>query len=217
MRLFTQLLRPGMTVVDAGANIGEYTLVAARRVAPGGSVHAFEPTPAVVDWLRRNVALNDLHNVVINPVALSNAAGDVELFFDPMEPVSNSIVSLWHATGVATVPATTLDEYVGRAGLAAVDVLKIDVEGAEIMALEGAGRLLAGEEAPIILVEANEGTLARSGRTMRDLIALLEGHGYACGTIDFHGGDARYSNLLAAKPAHRRRFPIVEPIIARGA
>ena len=71
-----------MTVFDVGANVGPYALVAARRVGDRGSVHAFEPTPKSAAGLRRNVGLNGLTNVVVNEVAVSDTAGEVNLYLD---------------------------------------------------------------------------------------------------------------------------------------
>src|SRR5437016_14587639 len=68
--LFAKLLRPGMTVVDAGANVGQYTLLAATGVGPTGDVHSFEPVPSVFDVLEANVAHNQLLNVRLNRAGL---------------------------------------------------------------------------------------------------------------------------------------------------
>ena len=121
----TTWLAPGMTVFDVGANVGPYALVAARRVGDRGSVHAFEPTPKSAAGLRRNVGLNGLTNVVVNEVAVSDTAGEVNLYLDEESAPQNSIVSNVAVDRVhrilpsIRVPTVTLDGY--AAGRPALD------------------------------------------------------------------------------------------------
>ena len=81
VRAFAALLAPGMTVMDIGANVGQFTLVAARRVGPSGRLHAFEPTPELAAHILRNLELNGLENVAVNAVAVSDVAGRATLHF----------------------------------------------------------------------------------------------------------------------------------------
>ena len=94
VRAFAALLAPGMTVLDVGANVGQFTLIAARRVGPTGRVHAFEPTPELVAHVFRNLELNGLDNVVVNEVAVSETAGHAVLHLvEADDPGENSIVN----------------------------------------------------------------------------------------------------------------------------
>ena len=90
---FAALLAPGMTVMDIGANVGLFTLVAAHQVGTTGRVHAFEPTPELAAHILRNLKLNGLENVAVNPIAVSDDAGHATLHFaQPGDPGENSLV-----------------------------------------------------------------------------------------------------------------------------
>ncbi|HEY3282478.1 MAG TPA: FkbM family methyltransferase [Armatimonadota bacterium] len=206
--VFRGLLRPGLTVIDLGANIGQYTLLAAHHVGPHGQVHAFEPTPEVADSLQANVTLNGFGNVTICRAAVSDAPGIVHLHPDPEAPDINSILPVRGQNRGATVevPALRLDDYIAQRGLGPVDMVKMDIEGAEMMALAGAPKLLSGETAPILILELNPEALDRAGSSPAELLRLLERHGYAYHGIASYGGDT-YANGIATKPGHWRRFP----------
>jgi FkbM family methyltransferase len=129
-------IRPGAIVIDIGANIGCYSLLAARHAA---RVLACEPYPENLSLLRENVALNNANNVEIIPYAIASRAGTNMLFI----PVDDSFVgriSLHPGRGSRTVETTcvTLEQIIREAGLDKVDVLKIDCQGAEYEILYGA-------------------------------------------------------------------------------
>jgi FkbM family methyltransferase len=149
-RLLDRLVRPGATVVDVGANIGYNTVHAARLAGPLGRVVAVEPTPDNLDVLRRNVEAAELTNVVIEPVAVGRAAEIRSLFVRGARSAVNSLFAescYASVTDVLQVAVLPLDELVeGRA-----DVVKIDVEGAEIDVLEGMTRLLRSPPKALIV------------------------------------------------------------------
>jgi FkbM family methyltransferase len=140
-RLFDRLISPGATVVDVGANIGYNTVHAARLAGPRGRVVAVEPTPDNLAVLHRNVQAAGLRNVVVEPVAAGRVTGVRELFVRGVRSAVNSFFAescYASVTDVLQVTVLPLDELVeGRA-----DVVKIDVEGAELDVLEGMPRLL---------------------------------------------------------------------------
>jgi FkbM family methyltransferase len=204
---FLSLLEPGLTVFDVGANVGMYAVLAARRVGAAGRVHAFEPTPHVAGRLRRNVTLNGLDNVVVTEAAVSDRAG-VATFYVQQASDRSSLGGDGTPVPVQTI---TLDDYVPAQGLSKVDVMKMDVEGAETLALRGGRRLLAGEDAPVLMLEFNAEALAAMGSSEAELRGLLEGHGYRCQPLHVYGEGA-YSNVLALKPWHRERFPALREV-----
>jgi FkbM family methyltransferase len=214
--VFTSLLEPGMMVLDGGANIGQYTLMAAHAVGLQGHVHAFEPTPRIAAQLRANVVLNRFENVTINEVAISDATGETVLFgTDPGNPGTNTIMSpKERVCSSVTVPTETIDHYLSERGLTGVDVMKLDIEGAELLALRGAQNLLRGDSAPVIVLEINPRTLALSGSSADELLGLLRECGYACQRIAIYGSHTHdpWMNALAAKPGHRDRFPALQRI-----
>jgi hypothetical protein len=111
----------------------------------------------------------------------------------------------------ATVPTITLDEYARSREVSRVDVIKMDIEGAELRALQGASQLLSGNDAPLIIVEVNPRALAAGNATAADVVNLLEGHGYQVGTIAVYGANTRnpWVNAIAFRPAHRERWPFL--------
>jgi FkbM family methyltransferase len=147
VRLLERSLRPGMTVVDVGANVGLHTVVAAQLVAPDGHVFAVEPVPWTVDVLRANLWRHGCENVTVLPLAAGAARAEARL---SVPADGRSGASVVDAGGGDAVRVEPLDELVesGR-----VDVLKVDVEGSELGVLEGARKLIARSPGLIAVVE----------------------------------------------------------------
>lgn len=212
IQAFAALLNLGMTAMDVGANIGQYALVAANRVGSQGHVHAFEPTPSLAAHVRRNLELNGFENATVHPVAVSDTPGRAMLnFAEASEPNMNSIVTGETAAGGLIVPTVTLDDYVAEHSIGPVDVVKMDIEGAELQALRGATKLLSGADSPVLVLELNPKTLRYSGHTPDELLGLLASHGYAFYPVEACCLDTHdpFLNGIAAKPAHRDRFPVL--------
>jgi FkbM family methyltransferase len=154
--LFVHLLKPGDTVIDAGANVGQYTLLASTRIGPRGSVHSFEPVPATFALLSGHVTSNGLRNVRTNCLALWDRVETVRLGLDGNATGNSGSFSIGSAGGEAavTATATTLDEYAAQASLPKIDAIKMDIEGAELFALRGM-RSVLGRDHPYLLVELN--------------------------------------------------------------
>jgi len=160
---------PGAVVYDIGANVGIYTLLASLRAGPSGMAYAFEPLERNLSYLRRHVALNRLKNCMVFPEALGNQQGSRRFSADGWE----SSMARFSPDGEILIPATTLDHCIfGDAHLRNPDVLKIDVEGAELEVLQGADRAIS-EFHPKIFLEIH-GTQLHA-----DCTALLAARGYA--------------------------------------
>ena len=172
------ILAPGMVVVDAGAHVGQYAIIASPLVGPGGSVHAFEPDPETFRQLTANVRLNRGDNVVCTQAALARERGTAPLFLADVSNVGgNSLRRTVCSRGrQQDVGVETLDAYAASRSLARLDVLKADVEGAELLVLEGGARLLARCR-PLMLLEFSINTMA-FGYTEADLRHLLADWGY---------------------------------------
>lgn len=181
--LVRALLRPGDVFIDGGANVGLFTLVAARRVGPTGRVVSFEPASSTRAVLARNVALNDLAWVEIRNEALSTSPGELELVVFGGDGAGLSSFKPASAAGgrVEKVPVARLDDVVDERTRQRVRVLKLDVEGAEVAALRGAPALLA--HGPDLLLEIEPGHLARQGASVDELVELLSAHGYTLHAI----------------------------------
>jgi FkbM family methyltransferase len=155
-------IRPGDTVLDCGANLGLFSTMMARRVGPQGRVHAFEPSPGSSRDLARVLVLNGLaQQVVINVAAVSDACGEA-VFYDVTVGDVRREASHLDALGRSglvggldhqevRVPTVTLDDYIQRQDLAP-RLVKIDVEGAEFLVLEGARRSVAAHH-PLLVIE----------------------------------------------------------------
>jgi FkbM family methyltransferase len=214
--LFSALLGPGMTVLDVGANIGQYTLIAAHGVGPHGHVHAFEPTPHIAAELRANVALNRFENVTVNEVAITDAMGETLLFCtDPGSPGTNTIMHpTEHVRSSVKVPTMTIDHYLAEQGITGVDVMKLDIEGAELLALSGARGLLSGDRAPVIVLEVNPRTISLGGSSADQLLRSLHECGYSYHRIATYGAYTHdpWENGFAAKPVHWQDFPALRQV-----
>jgi FkbM family methyltransferase len=191
---FLALARPGMCVFDVGANIGYYTLLAARAVGPTGLVCAFEPEPHNFALLARNVAENGFSNVRLVHAAVSDREGVTRLHLDDANFGAHSFdagsvpTSSGRSLEVRTV---RLDDYAAEArGFGAGVLVKIDVQGAEALVVGGALSLL---ELPAValLLEIWPEALERAGADAERLLAGLEGLGF------------RFEDVEA--PAERRR------------
>lgn len=206
--LLFALLSEGMTYVDVGANIGHHALIAASRVGNRGSIHAFEPTPATFEELRRNMSRNGCHNVSYNNCALSDQVGTAQFYLaDLSETVANSLGRTVHVTDrQVSVSVRTLDDYSVAADINRLDVLKVDVEGAELMVLRGAERTIRQFQ-PLIVLEFSKHTVAfgyeaaELAHTLRNLQYELFTVGAMPLTRHSHS-DELYYNVLAV-PEHR--------------
>src|SRR5262249_21732360 len=90
VRLFEKLLKPGMILLDIGAHIGQYTLVASQLVGDTGAVHSFEPDPETFNWLSRNLQMNARRNVHLNQLALSGKPGKTKFYLSTLEDIGSN-------------------------------------------------------------------------------------------------------------------------------
>jgi FkbM family methyltransferase len=147
-------LQPGGVFLDVGANIGTYTVPAAKRVGPNGRVVAVEASPGVFPYLARNICLNGLSNVrLVQCAALAENAGAVPFYEAPPDHFGMGALSEQFGATPVEVQARTLDTVLSECGLDSVDLLKVDVEGFEVDVFAGAERLLTGDRPPRILFE----------------------------------------------------------------
>jgi FkbM family methyltransferase len=179
--LLSKILKPGMTFVDVGANMGLFTLYASRRVGSSGRVLAIEPSQREADLLKRNVQLNGLDNVRILQVALSDRTSAVELLVAPEKNSGhNTLGAFGYNTPLdhrETIQAHRLDDIVQGEGLAQVDVIKMDIEGAELKALRGAAQTLRRDH-PLLLLELSDRLLQHQESRSTQVLSLLAERGY---------------------------------------
>jgi FkbM family methyltransferase len=173
-----QFLRPGMIFYDIGANIGFFSLLAARIVGTAGCVLAFEADPAIAARLREHVTRNDFRAISVEEKAVWSEPGTVS--FARSDPATSPDRGLGHIVATGTgdtiqVNSVSLDKYVQT--VPAPDFLKCDVEGAEVEVFRGAQRLLT-EKRPGIICEMH------SDANRRLLIEMFASFGYACKSPD---------------------------------
>jgi FkbM family methyltransferase len=204
-------VRPGMTFIDVGANVGYFTLLAAHLVQPSGSVHAFEPAPQTFSLLQRNTYGKP--NITVHQQALWSSRTTMTFYdYGPQYSVLNSLrqhrlvheaqIRLKQAYEVDCLP---LDAYCAEFRLAP-DFIKLDAESAEPHILRGSAHTIA-QHKPIIALEVWDDP----SRNSRDDLAFLLDHGYApfeyqAGAITPHRLKERYAytNILLVHPQRVR-------------
>ena len=165
-------LQPGMVYVDVGANIGSHAINAARIVGEEGRVFAFEADPETHRVLERNIELNQISNVILKQTCVSDSLGTVT-FYKHKDSAKSSIVDRGEKTSV-TLPADQLDNLVPAE--ARIDIVKIDVEGAEINVLRGAQKIFTERPPSTVIIEVFD---VRNGADKSQGIReILEGYGY---------------------------------------
>lgn len=170
-------LKPGDTVIDCGAYIGEFTLYAAKAVGPSGKVIAFEPDGIVYKKLSANIELNGLNNVVTVKKGLWNSDGVLKFVGDNLR--GYSFMAAESAPGAVDVPVASLDNELARLGIAAVNFIKADVEGAELEFIKGAVKTLAHHDVDLAVASYHA---VDGKKTCFELVKMLGLIGYKADT-----------------------------------
>jgi len=179
--LFPLLVKPGMVVVDAGAHIGQYTLLASPLVGASGAVHAFEPVPRNFEQLAYHIRENGFATTVrMNKVALWHRAETLHLYLKTehaTNPGAYSAGPSLELVDSVTTRAVRLDDYVKENDIRRVDLIKMDIEGAELFALQGAQELITRWR-PTMLVELNRPACRGLGYEPEQIWEFLKPCGY---------------------------------------
>ncbi|HSS31225.1 MAG TPA: FkbM family methyltransferase [Nitrospiraceae bacterium] len=215
--LASRLLRAGDVAFDVGANMGWYTTLFAKIVGAAGQVHSFEPSPAIFDRLQTNLVANGSPTWVL--------ANQFALGPEETEAVIHTFAGLTH--GHASLSelsrddfsstkcmVTTLDSYAQRHGVSKIDLIKCDVEGAELGVLEGSRNIVKEMPPPMWILEINDETSKAFGYTPADMLGVLSTFGYEFyairGKLVRVGVRSEYThgdNVLAIVPAaHESRL-----------
>jgi FkbM family methyltransferase len=178
-RLLASRLRPGGVVFDIGANVGFFTVIAARLVGPEGRIFAFEPLPEAIPILRRNAALNGMSSVEVIEAAVGAADGQGTLRIPDLLLGARLDDSASDGDRQVVVQITSIDSALARGEIVPPDFVKIDAEGAEGDVLRGMAKTIRAHR-PEILCELHE--------TAAIVLPLLESFGYA---VDYVEPDAK--------------------------
>lgn len=184
-RLISCLVKPDMVVLDIGAHVGYYSLLAARRVGPNGKVYAFEPEPGNYDLLVENIEQNGYENVIPFRQAISDRKGNSTLFLTSLD---NGRHSLYHhglpESGHMVVETTTVDAFLESKGWPQVGLVKVDVEGAESEVLGGMGGLLERSSRIKLIIEFNPSLLCHAGVDLVEFLKRPTNLGFKVQCID---------------------------------
>jgi FkbM family methyltransferase len=194
VRRLQQLLKPGMTFVDVGANVGVVTLHAAVRVAPNGKVISFEPTPRTFEILKDNVQVNGFLEsgmIDLRCAAVSDVVGEANLSVYAANSGHNTLFGVESDSRI-TVPTTTLDSALAHNS---IDIVKIDVEGAEPLVLRGMRNTVDANRHIIILIEFAPAHLRRAGVEPSVFLEELRSSGFAIRIVDDATGNVSEPDL----------------------
>lgn len=180
--LTLKLIKENFVVFDIGANIGWYSIIIGK-LKKNAKVYAFEPIPQTFKFLKKNIKLNRLENVILFNLGLSDKSGKFTLYFSPERTGNASFQNLSgnKKTKKIACKVTTLDDFVKKRRTRC-DFIKCDVEGAELLVFKG-GIKTIDKFKPIILTEMLRKWSAKFNYHPNDIIKLLRSHGYKCFSI----------------------------------
>jgi FkbM family methyltransferase len=208
--LLATTLVEGMCVLDVGAHVGEYTLLAASAVGPSGRVYAVEPQPELAELIRLNAASNGLSNITVQQIALDDHRDRVWLASDPRSGGAHLGASERGAgTFVESVPLATLLEQTESRRF---DFTKLDAAGNELAVLRGASKYLAANTLPRIAYKLYNADVvrARVGHDALDTVRLLFEKGYRQWVLlDEHREISSPADVRSLVAADRYSVPVM--------
>ena len=209
INLTQRIIKPGMTVIDIGANVGLLTRHFAKLVGDKGRVLAFEPDPETFKYFKHNT--RKFPAVATSQVALSDNCESAQFFLNARSGTSNSLVNSANSKETITVQCMTLDEFLAQEPELKIDLIKIDVEGAELKVLSGMSETFAKQPRMRIIMEFCPKNLLGGGIDPLMLLDFMKSHGFSLEVIQDDGtlhqandlstitgylGENGYANLL---------------------
>jgi FkbM family methyltransferase len=170
-------VKEGNVILDIGANIGYYTLIFAKLAGPNGKVYAFEPDPDNFAILKKNIETNGYQNVVLVNKAVSDSNGKIKLYKSDTNSGDHRIYDSDDGRGFTEIECVRLDDFF-RGNELSVDLIKMDIQGAEYKALSGMAELIKKNHSIKILSEFWPEGLIRSGATPSAYLGLIENCGF---------------------------------------
>lgn len=189
-RLFKKVIKEGDVVVDLGANIGYFTLLAAKLVGKNGKVYSFEPEPKNYNYLQRNIKLNGYDNAIAIQKAISDKISKVKLYICPYDSGHHTIGQyegiraykpnfVYEKEEFIEVETIPLDNFFNEKG-ESINVIKMDVEGAEMLALSGMDKILKENEKIKMFIEFFPFLIKKMGNSPEEFIRkLLEDYNFS--------------------------------------
>ena len=192
----TKFLKPGMVFFDIGANLGQYTLLGAVSVGKKGCVHSFEPSVRMFSELEYNVKLNSLSKTcVLNRLAVAdtNSIRQLSTYEAGAEVYGSLGNQHWSGKkiiGYEDVETIKIDDYFQKNGIPRVDLIKMDIEGAELLALKGCEQLLSQPNGPTIILEVADINTVGFGYSPYEIWDYLGQFGYTLNILNKTGSMA---------------------------
>lgn len=186
LNITSEIMHSGFTMLDIGANVGWYTLLASNVYRKEGvNIYSFEPSPITCKRLKKNIELNELPQTRAFNIGLYNEKTSLEFYYDIEGSGGSSFVNLREREKVKkiVVDVEKLDDFVEKNGIQSIDFIKCDVEGSELFVFEG-GRKVLERDQPVIFSEMLRKWSAKFNYTPNDIIQLMKGIGYECYAIE---------------------------------
>jgi FkbM family methyltransferase len=201
-------IRPGDVFYDVGANLGFFSVIAAKLVGPTGQVYSFEPVTENAASIRLNAGLNKLPNLTPFELAVGSHAGNLELLLSDWNggaSLSPAAVKPTEAVARRTVRVVALDDFIAEQRLRPPTFVKIDVEGFELEVMQGMAKTIAACQ-PTLLFEVDDGDRTVFERRWRELDDYIAGFGYRIVHLaDSYANTKWYVGHSLARPSAPRK------------
>ena len=204
-RFFLHACRPGMTVLDVGANVGYYSALAMRILQERGTIVAMEPDPESFSYLQKTVAANGTAKVICVRKAAAAESGEATLFVSRENRGDNRLYANEFGTDSLQVPAVAVDDLLAELGIAQVNLVKMDVQGFEGHVLRGMTRTITQSASLIVLMEFWPHGLRSAGFEPRQIFTDCERLGLQVFTLARDGRLQRLEDPEAVIRAHPGR------------
>jgi FkbM family methyltransferase len=220
--VFRSMIQKDMTILDIGANIGLYTVIAAKCTGERGKVVSFEPEQENFSILTQNISDNDFKNVKPVRAAVADKEGSLVLYISEGNKGNHSIYKISDTEGEQQVPTVELDSWIENNNIGKVDLIKMDIQGAEPLAFKG--MIKTFKTKPILFLEYDPGSIRTNGHEPLDMLKTLLSHGYELQNIDEASrsmknindiqkftdslGHTTYANLLCLSESYSRMSEI---------
>ncbi len=176
----SSLVHPEDICVDVGANTGYYTMLMAARVKKG-QIHSFEPVPLIWHLLKCGILLNGFKHICANNLAIASCNGE-STFSQAIDSAYSSLIPVGRKAqeNQITISVDTLDNYVANRGLDRIDILKVDVEGAEARVIQGGAAIFGSvkKRPRVAMFEVYNPNLRPYGSSVNEIVRMMEGFGY---------------------------------------